>query len=56
MGRRPIVTASRPIVGAMTATTSCGSTMHAAIKAVAQAPERTVISVPTSGSMAALAA
>ena len=54
-GRRPRKSAMRPTHGAHPATTSCGTTMQAPMKVVAQTPERTVKMLPIIGRRAALA-
>ena len=54
-GRRPQHCACRPTHGENTATTSCGTTMQAAIRTVAHWLDRIVNTLPISGSMAALA-
>ena len=48
------LSASRPIAGEIAATTSCGSTMQAAINRLAALPTRSVKALPMSGSIAAL--
>ena len=54
-GRRPQSCARRPTHGESTATTSCGTTMQAAIRTVAHWLDRMVRTLPISGSIAALA-
>ena len=54
-GRRPQICARLPIHGDRSATTSCGTTMQAAMIKVAQRADFIVTTLPTSGSMAALA-
>ena len=54
-GRRPQSWARVPTDGDSTATTTCGTTMQAAINTVAHSAERMVTTLPIKGSMAPLA-
>ena len=53
--RRPQTCARLPTHGEEAATTSCGTTMHAAIKSVAHWLDRIVTRLPIRGSIAELA-